>query len=55
MLTFVCSIMVEIQVCLFLLWKSHEDTGVPPVSGIFSVGLQVILVQDIRRARMPPR
>ena len=37
MLTFVCSIMVEIQVCLFLLWKSHEDTGVPLVSGIFSV------------------
>lgn len=30
-------IMVEIQVCLFVLQKSHEDTGIPLVSGIFSV------------------
>ena len=31
------------QVCLFLLWKSHEDTSVPPVSGILRV---ISLVSD---------
>ena len=36
-LTFVHGIMVEIQVCLFLLLKNHEDTGISSVSETFSV------------------